>query len=449
MRIAMLSPGRTHSSHDDHIRRMIGLLADGLAARGVDVTLFPVEYEHHSGPLRPSSAPPSENPTGESELDTSRYLNLSDLFERADDFDLIHNHAGFFPLTYAGLVKRPMLTTMHGCSSGLGLPVYRKYNGRTYYVAVCQARRMHDLNYEATIYYGIDVESFTFNPDPATYILFQGPIRPDRGVNEAIQIARLADRPLVLAGAIDDERFFSEKIAPLLDDTRIRYVGPEQADKHGNMVAQATALLHPVPSDEPFDFTILEANACGTPVVAFSHGLLTEIIADGVNGFSVPDVPAAAAAVNRIHSVSREGCRTLAEERFSQQRMVAAYLNVYERILERTKTEDRRPWGYYVVLSDLPDHKVKRIVVWPDKRLSLQSHRLRSEHWTIIAGAPLVTVNGKEISMKAGQSIDIPVGTEHRIYNPGQDPVVFIEVQMGEYFGEDDIIRFEDDFGRF
>jgi mannose-6-phosphate isomerase-like protein (cupin superfamily) len=129
--------------------------------------------------------------------------------------------------------------------------------------------------------------------------------------------------------------------------------------------------------------------------------------------------------------------------------MVDDYLRVYEEVIERTKTEDRRPWGYYVVLSDLPDHKVKRIVVWPGKRLSLQSHRLRSEHWTIIAGSPVVTVNGEEIPMQVGQSIDIPVGAEHRIYNPGQDPVVFIEVQMGVYFGEDDIVRFEDDFGRF
>jgi mannose-6-phosphate isomerase-like protein (cupin superfamily) len=117
-------------------------------------------------------------------------------------------------------------------------------------------------------------------------------------------------------------------------------------------------------------------------------------------------------------------------------------------MVQRTGTEDRRPWGYYVVLSDLADHKVKRIVVEPGKRLSLQRHAHRKEHWTVISGSPVVTRDGDEIQLSPGQSIDIPLGARHRVFNPGREPVVFIEVQMGDYFGEDDIERFEDDFGR-
>ncbi len=113
-----------------------------------------------------------------------------------------------------------------------------------------------------------------------------------------------------------------------------------------------------------------------------------------------------------------------------------------------TEREDHRPWGYYQVLLDKPDHKVKEIVVYPGKRLSLQRHKHRSEHWTVISGSAVVTVNDKQVSLGAGQSVDIPAETKHRVHNPGTEPLVFIEVQTGSYFGENDIERFEDDFGR-
>ena len=110
--------------------------------------------------------------------------------------------------------------------------------------------------------------------------------------------------------------------------------------------------------------------------------------------------------------------------------------------------EDRRPWGYYLVLSDEPDHKVKRIVVYPGQRLSLQRHRKRSEHWYVVSGEALVTRNDESIHLKGGQAVDIPLGAWHRVQNPGSGNLVFIEVQTGEYFGEDDIERVEDDYGR-
>lgn len=110
--------------------------------------------------------------------------------------------------------------------------------------------------------------------------------------------------------------------------------------------------------------------------------------------------------------------------------------------------EDRRPWGYYRVLADEPDHKVKRIVVYPGKRLSLQSHNSRTEHWHIVSGEALVTLNDRFIRLAAGESVDIPFGVKHRVGNPGSTDLVLIEVQRGDYFGEDDIVRYDDDFGR-
>jgi mannose-6-phosphate isomerase-like protein (cupin superfamily) len=117
-------------------------------------------------------------------------------------------------------------------------------------------------------------------------------------------------------------------------------------------------------------------------------------------------------------------------------------------VLDTAKTEGRRPWGYYEVLSDSPDHKVKRIVVRPGMRLSLQRHNHRSEHWIVISGTPTAAVEGREIPLKPGESVHIPVEAKHRLSNPGTDDAVLIEVQTGTYFGEDDIERFEDDFGR-
>ena len=122
------------------------------------------------------------------------------------------------------------------------------------------------------------------------------------------------------------------------------------------------------------------------------------------------------------------------------------YESIYRRLLARR--ENHRPWGYYEVLEDEPEHKVKRIVVHPDQRLSLQMHHRRAEHWLIIGGEGLVTLDDDEILVPCGQAIDIPRGARHRIRNPGSEPLVFIEVQTGDYFGEDDIVRFEDDYGR-
>ena len=116
--------------------------------------------------------------------------------------------------------------------------------------------------------------------------------------------------------------------------------------------------------------------------------------------------------------------------------------------MQQSKRKDHRPWGFYEILSDTPDHKVKRITVYPDQRLSYQRHFRRSEHWYVVSGTAVVTKNGEDITLTAGQSVDLPLGAWHRFRNSGPDNTVFIEVQAGDYFGEDDIERSEDDYGR-
>jgi glycosyltransferase involved in cell wall biosynthesis/quercetin dioxygenase-like cupin family protein len=449
MRIAMLSSiaWRTPPRHYGPWEQVVSLLTEGLVARGVDVTLFATGDSETGGRMHAIAPRPYEE---DKALIPKVWesLHISEVFERAQDFDLIHNHFDFLPLTYSCLVKTPVLTTIHGFSSEKILPVYKKYNGKAYYVAISDADRSPDLAYVATIHHGINLEQFTFNSSDGGYLLFFGRIHPDKGAREAIEIARLANRDLLIAGIIQDEHYFETEVKPHLDGSKVQYIGSVGPELRDNLLGGAACLLHPISFNEPFGLSIVEANACGTPVIAFSRGSMPEIITNGVNGFLVSNSSEAVDAVKRIHTISRTDCREVATERFSRDRMVDEYLEVYERIVKETTTEDRRPWGHYEVLSDLPDHKVKRIVVYPGKRLSLQSHHRRRESWTIVTGHPIVTRGDEQIPLSPGESIQISKEAKHRIFNPGSSDAVFVEVQTGDYFGEDDIERFEDDFGR-
>ncbi|MBE9536797.1 MAG: glycosyltransferase, partial [Proteobacteria bacterium] len=327
--------------------------------------------------------------------------------------------------------------------------VYEKYNDRAFYVSISEADKAASLEYIKTIHHGIDLGEFTFNPDPqGDYLLFFGRIHPDKGAKEAIEIARRSKSRLIMAGIVQDEIYYEREVEPHLNGDGITYVGSVGPEKRDALLKDASALLHPINFDEPFGLSVAEAMACGTPVIAFNRGSMPELIQDGVNGYLVSTVEEAVSAVGRLGEIKRADCRKFIEENFSVKRMVSDYIKVYEEIIEKTKSEDRRPWGYYEVFADDANHKVKRIIVKPGKRLSLQRHRRRSEHWHVIYGEGVVTLEEREIILKAGDSVDIPQGAVHRMENRGREDMAFVEVQRGDYFGEDDIERLEDDFGR-
>ncbi|MEE8575007.1 MAG: glycosyltransferase [Thermodesulfobacteriota bacterium] len=449
MRIAMLSPvaWRTPPRHYGPWESVVSLLTEGLIEKGVDVTLFATGDSITKGTLR-SVCNIGYGEDEHADAKVSECLHISALFESADEFDIIHNHFDFLPLTYSDLVSTPMLTTIHGFSSPRILPVYEKYNSRVHYVSISEADRSPKLDYISTIHHGIDLGEFSFNAEPADYLLFFGRIHPDKGAKEAIEIAKGAGRKLIIAGLIQDEEYYEREVEPHLSGDGITYAGSVGPEKRDALLRDAYALLHPISFNEPFGLSIIEAMACGTPVVAFNRGSMPELIRDGLNGYLVVTVPEAIDAIDRIDKIDRMACRRFVEESFSTERMVDDYIKVYDRILELTKREDHRPWGYYTILSDEVDHKVKRIVVYPGKRLSLQRHRRRSEHWHLISGEGLVTLDDKQVLLKKGDSIDIPTGAVHRIENRTENNTIFIETQSGDYFGEDDIERLEDDFGR-
>ncbi len=412
---------------------------------GIEVTLFATGDSITAGELAwVCERPYSEDPTIDPK--TWECLHIAELFKRADEFDLIHNHFDFLPLSYSGLTHTPIVTTIHGFSSPAILPAYKEYNDSTYYVAISEADKSPELDYIATIHHGINLEQFPFRGEADDYLLFFGRIHPDKGVHEAIEVARKTGKRLIIAGIVQDELYFREQVAPHVDGTMVDYIGSVGPEKRQAIMGGALALLHLIHFDEPFGLSVVECMACGTPVIAFGRGSMPELINHGSTGFIVDDVDAAVQAVDRIDTIDRRLCREEVEKRFTCQRMAHEYVGIYHKILEQR--ENHRPWGYYENLLERDDHKVKQLVVNPGERLSLQKHQRRAEHWTVVSGEALVTVAEKEILLKPGQSIDVPRGAVHRIMNPGEVPAVLIEVQMGDYFGEDDIIRLEDDYAR-
>ncbi len=449
MHVALLAPisWRTPPRHYGPWEEVVSLLAEGLVARGVEVTLFATGDSETAARLeavcpRPYSEEPSLDPK------VWESLHIAHCFEQADDFDLIHNHFDFLPLTYCGATTTPVVTTIHGFSSERILPVYQRYNGRTHYVAISDADRHPSLTYAATIHHGIDLARFTLRSEPGDYLLSFGRIHPDKGTADAIRIARGAGLPLVIAGPIHDRAYYEAEVAPQVDGTQVRYVGSVGPAARDRLLGEARCLLHPIHFAEPFGLSVVEAGACGTPVIAYPKGALPESVAEGVSGFLVADEAQAVAAVGRVGELDRAACRRHVEAHFSVERMVGDYLALYERLIRLAAREDHRPWGSYYVYADRPDHKVKRIIVLPGKRLSLQLHHHRQEHWLVVAGHGIVTRDDEQIEVGPGEAVDLPREARHRVENPGDEPLVFIEVQLGDYFGEDDIVRFEDDFGR-
>jgi glycosyltransferase involved in cell wall biosynthesis len=330
----MLAPisWRVPPRHYGPWERVVSLLTEGLVARGVAVTLFATADSITKAALAgPCPRPYSEDDT----LDPKVWecLHISEVFERASEFDLIHNHFDFLPLSYSGLVDTPMVTTIHGFSSPRILPVFEKYNSSSTYVSISNADRSPRLDYLATVYHGIALNEFTLRKDSDGYLLFFGRIHPEKGAAEAIEVARRSGRRLIIAGIIQDETYFQREIAPHIDDDQICYIGSVGPDKRSEVLGGAHALLHLISFDEPFGLSMVEAMACGVPVIAISRGSVPEVVVDGETGFIVRDLDEATAAVQRLDELDRSAARKHVEDHFSTERMTDGYLRVYQEIL--------------------------------------------------------------------------------------------------------------------
>lgn len=329
-RVAMLAPiaWRVPPRHYGPWERVVSLLTEGLVRAGADVTLFATADSLTSAKLE-AVVPSGYEETPGMDVKVWEALHLANLFDRAGEFDVIHNHADFLPLTYAGLVDTPTLTTIHGFSGPGILPVYQRYDGRTHYVSISDADRHPALHYLATVYHGIDLAEFSFQPQPGEYLLFFGRMHPDKGAHEAIEIARQAGKPLLLAGIIQDRAYFEREVEPRLSD-EVRYLGSVGPAERDRLLGGALALLHPIHFAEPFGLSMVEAMACGTPVIAYHRGSVPEVLGEeGDGGFIVEDVAGAVRAVRAAGGFDRQRARARVEARFSVERMVRDYLRVY------------------------------------------------------------------------------------------------------------------------
>jgi glycosyltransferase involved in cell wall biosynthesis len=334
MRIAMLAPisWRTPPRHYGPWELVTSLLTEALVARGVDVTLFATLDSHTVGTLAGVvPAPYSEDPTIDAKV--WEFRHLAHLFERAGEFDLIHNQADFPAHAFSGLVSTPMVTTIHGFSSDRILPMYEPYQQRVNYVAISDADRHPDLRYAATIHHGIPIDAFPFDPEGGPDLLFFGRIHPDKGAAEAIEAARATGHRLIMAGIVQDQGYHERAVAPAIDGDRVTYLGPVGGDDRTRTLGHAAALLHLINFDEPFGLSVIEALACGTPVIAINRGSMPELIDHGVTGFLVDDVAGAVDAIGRIGEIDRAACRRAAEARFSVDRMADRYLDLYRSLL--------------------------------------------------------------------------------------------------------------------
>ncbi len=334
LRIAVLAPiaWRTPPRHYGPWEQFASLLTEGLVALGHDVTLFATGDSLTAGRL--SSAVPhgwSEDPLLEPKV--AECLHIAAVFEQADQFDIIHNSFDFLPLTYCELVATPVVTTIHGFSSEQIVAVYQRYNRTSAYVAISDANRHPKLDYAATIHHGINPNDFAVPDRADDYLLFFGRIHPDKGTAEAIEVARRVGRPLIIAGIIQDDRYFNDAIEPHIDGHDVSFVGPVPVGDRAEMLGNAHALLHLINFDEPFGFSVVEAMACGTPVIAFDRGSMAEVVVDGVSGFVVHDIDQAVNAVGRVGELDRAIVRDVTIERFDAEHMVRQYADLYAHVV--------------------------------------------------------------------------------------------------------------------
>ena len=333
MKIAVLAPmaWRTPPRHYRPWEQMASNLTEGLLQQGLDVTLFATGDSVTAGKLDAVIARGYEEDRTQ-DAKVVECLHISNLMERSGDFDLIHNHYDFLPLTYSALIKTPLITTIHGFSSEKILAVYQKYNAHGHYVSISNANRHPSLEYLATVYNGVETQNFNFNDNPDEFLLYFGRIHPDKGTAEAIQIAIKSNKRLIIAGIVQDANYFKEKIEPFLNND-IEFIGAAGPEKRNELLGKACALLHPISFEEPFGLSVAEAMLCGTPVIAFNKGSMRELIKDRETGFLVRDIDEAVAAVSDLNEIERSKCREWALSQFSQEKMVADYIANYHKIL--------------------------------------------------------------------------------------------------------------------
>ncbi|MGZ3528067.1 MAG: glycosyltransferase family 4 protein [Vulcanimicrobiaceae bacterium] len=322
-------------------------IADGMRRRGASVTLFAPANSRFAGSVA------SVIPVGTAEDpalsgDVFSALHIGKLFERAHEFDLIHNHFDWKPMTYAlGSKTPPLLTTVHGFSTPQILAAFYACAWRSFYCSISDADRDPGLGYLSTTYNGIDPSEFTFNERPGDYLVFLGRFHPEKGTHLAIEIAKRAGVRLKIAAIPQDEEYFRTQVAPHIDGDRVQFLGAVQREARNELLSNALALVHMTTRPERFGLTMVESMACGTPVLGANMGSVPEVVTDGETGFVCDDVAQAIERVPQLASLDRRACRRRVESLFTVERMVDRYVDAYAQALEQklpARPTDEQLW---------------------------------------------------------------------------------------------------------
>lgn len=332
MKVAMLGPiaWRTPPRHYGPWERVTSLLTEGLVRRGVDVTLFATADSRTSARLE-SVAPRGYAEDSVMDGRVWEAIHVGHAMDLSAGFDLVHNQLDWLPLAFPGQWAAPMVTTIHGFSGSGILPAYQR--ARSAFVSISDADRSPALEYAATVHHGIDLTEFETATTSGEDLVVFGRIHPDKGIADAIDIAARAGRRLVICGIVQDETYFAARVEPHIDGDRVIYRGSVGPAERAEVLASAAALLHPIHFDEPFGLSVVEAMASGTPVIAYARGSMPEVIDDGVTGFVVSGIEEAVTAVARAAVLDRLAVRARAQDRFTVDRMVDGYLEVYRSML--------------------------------------------------------------------------------------------------------------------
>ncbi len=332
-------------------------LTEELVRLGHDVTLFAAGGSESSAKLVTTipyslSTWPAEERNRRREFDSHtqllegppdarilEQLHISACMEQAAEggFDIVHSHLHVHALAFSRLIKCPLVSTLHGAAWVRAThPLFRAFKEMPF-VSLSQAERnfLPELNYVATVHNGIRLDDFPFEPEKEDYLFFAGRLAPEKGPAEAVQIALKTNRRLIIAGMIEPqhERYFNTRVKPFVDGKQIEYHGLLAQEELSPLYRKAAAVLFFINWHEPFGLVAVEAQASGTPIIATRFGALPEIIIEGKTGFLVDSIEEAAAAVNKLDSISPADCRKNAEERFSAQHMAKGYSNVYKQLI--------------------------------------------------------------------------------------------------------------------
>jgi glycosyltransferase involved in cell wall biosynthesis len=317
--------------------RVVSYLTEELVRQGHEVTLFASgdsETDARLVPACPRSLRLDEHCQNQM---AHHFVMLERVFKRSHEFDIIHFHVDYlhFPLSRREPVTH--ITTLHGRLDIPDLvPLYQEFREAPV-ISISNAQRepLPWANWQATVYHGLPTDIYEFHPEPGSYLAFLGRISPEKRVDRAIKIARQVGMPLKIAAKVDqvDKDYFDSMIAPLLRDSLVEFVGEIGDVEKNEFLGNAYALLFPIDWPEPFGLVMIEAMACGTPVVAYRGGAVSEVVGDGDTGFIVESLQDAVEAVGRVAQLSRKRCREVFEQRFTATRMANDYVKQFERLI--------------------------------------------------------------------------------------------------------------------